>query len=419
MEQWAAAADGRGWFAEFAAGRRGARRAARRPRPGRGGGQRGDRGPARAGSARSTCRRPTARRTASARSATWSARAAGPARTWTRLEAYAWGWSQFFDLQEQMRAEAERVLPGASAQDAMRHLDEHGEAIDGVEEVRTWLQEMMDRAIADLNGTHFDLADPLKTVEARIAPPGSAAAPYYTSPSQDFSRPGRTWLPTLGQDQVPAVGADQHLVSRGRSRPPPAARPVALPSLPTCRVYQTTVGGVSACSEGWALYAERLMDELGYLSAPGARLGYLDAQIMRAIRVIIDIGMHLGLRIPDESPMAAGQTWTPDARPGVLHRLQRQGPRVPGQRGHPVPERARPGDQLQAGRARLAGRPGRGSRRARGRRTPSSTSRPGTCRRCRSARSASTISPTSWPRSEPCPRVRDSSPRRWGRRSWS
>lgn len=126
------------------------------------------------------------------------------ARRWTGAdldpqEAYEWGWSQFFDLQEQMRAEAALVLPGATAQQAMHDQDENGEAIDGVDEIRAWLQAMMDQAIADLDGTHFDVADPLKTVEARIAPPGSAAAPYYTGPSQDFSRPGRTWLPTLGR----------------------------------------------------------------------------------------------------------------------------------------------------------------------------------------------------------------------------
>jgi uncharacterized protein (DUF885 family) len=54
------------------------------------------------------------------------------------------------------------------------------------------------------------------------------------------------------------------------------------------------------------------MDELGYLEAPGARMGYLDAQLMRAIRVIIDIGMHLGLTVAADSPMFAGETWTPD-----------------------------------------------------------------------------------------------------------
>ena len=121
-------------------------------------------------------------------------------------------------------------------------------------------------------------------------------------------------------------------------------------------MYQTTVGGVSACSEGWALYAERLMDELGYLSTPGARLGYLDAQNMRAIRVIIDIGMHLGLRLPDDSPLGAGQTWTPDLALEFFTSLLRSRSGVPGQRDHQVPERSWPGDQLQAGRAGLAGR---------------------------------------------------------------
>src|SRR5258708_3530210 len=111
------------------------------------------------------------------------------------VEAHDWGWDQVRDREEQMGAEAQQVLAGATAQEAMRHLDQAGEAIDGVEEIQAWLQDMMDRAITDLDGTHFDLAAPLKTVEARIAPPGSAAAPHYTAPSQDFSRPTRTWLP--------------------------------------------------------------------------------------------------------------------------------------------------------------------------------------------------------------------------------
>jgi uncharacterized protein (DUF885 family) len=238
------------------------------------------------------------------------------ARRWTGgsldpREAYDWGWDQFKDLQEQMRAEAQRVLPGASAVEAMHHLDQDGEAIDGVAEIRAWLQNMMDRAIADLDGTHFDLAAPLKRVEARIAPPGSAAAPYYTAPSQDFSRPGRTWLPTLDRTRFPLwnlISTWYHEGVPGHHLQLAQWRYLAK----DLSMYQSTVGGVSACSEGWALYAERLMDELGYLSTPGARLGYLDAQNMRAIRVVIDIGMHLGLRVPGDSPLGAGQTWTPD-----------------------------------------------------------------------------------------------------------
>jgi uncharacterized protein (DUF885 family) len=182
--------------------------------------------------------------------------------------------------------------------------------VNGTEEIRRRLQKLMDDVIADLQGTHFDLAGPLLAVEARIAPPGSAAAPYYTAPSKDFSRPGRTWLPTLGQTSFPLwnlISVWYHEGVPGHHMQLAQWRYLS----DRLSLYQTSVGGVSACSEGWALYAERLMDELGYLGAPGARLGYLDAQMMRAVRVVVDIGMHLGLEIPGDSPVGPGRTWTP------------------------------------------------------------------------------------------------------------
>jgi uncharacterized protein (DUF885 family) len=226
-------------------------------------------------------------------------------------EAYEWGWSQFREIMAQMNAEAASILPGASAFEAMRYLDEHSEVVEGVEEVRLRLQGLMDEAMVSLDGTHFDLADPIKVVEARIAPPGSAAAPYYTAPSKDFSRPGRTWLPTLGHTSFPLWG----LISTWYHEGVPGHH-LQLAQWrylsDQLSVYQTSIGGVSACLEGWALYAERLMDEFGYLEAPGARMGYLDAQLMRAVRVIVDIGMHLSLTVPADSPMFAGETWTPD-----------------------------------------------------------------------------------------------------------
>ncbi len=245
-----------------------------------------------------------------------AARYQAGARRWngTNLdlsEAYDWGWSQFRQILAEMNAEADRILPGANPVEAMRHLDEHSEAVDGVEHIRDWLQQMMDSAISNLAGTHFDLADPIKVVEARIAPPGSAAAPYYTGPSKDFSRPGRTWLPTLGKTRFPVW----NLISTWYHEGVPGhhlqiAQWRYLSS--QLSLYQTSVGGVSACSEGWALYAERLMDELGYLEAPGARMGYLDAQLMRAIRVIIDIGMHLQLEVAADWQAGAGQRWSPE-----------------------------------------------------------------------------------------------------------
>jgi uncharacterized protein (DUF885 family) len=238
------------------------------------------------------------------------------ARQWTGAdidprEAYAWGWSEYQRLRAEMAKQARAVLPGATAAEAMRYLDAQGEAVEGVEEIRLRLQQLMDDTIARLDHSHFQLADPVKRVEACIAPAGSAAAPYYTPPTQDFSRPGRTWLPTLGETRFPLW----NLISTWYHEGVPGhhlqlAHWTHLSS--KLSVFQTSVGSVSACSEGWALYAERLMDELGfYTTDPGARMGYLDAQIMRAIRVVIDIGMHLELSIPPDSPLSPGETWTP------------------------------------------------------------------------------------------------------------
>lgn len=225
-------------------------------------------------------------------------------------EAYAWGWAEYQQIDAQMRELAEKILPGSTPVECMRHLDEHGEVVHGVEEVRQRLQQMMDEAITELDGTHFDIAEPIKKVEAMIAPAGSAAAPYYTRPSQDFARPGRTWLPTLGRETFPMydlVSTWYHEGVPGHHLQLAQWAHVA----PELSTFQTSVGSSSGTTEGWALYAERLMDELGYLDDE-ARMGYLDAQIMRAIRVVIDLGMHLGLTIPEDSPIAPGQTWTPE-----------------------------------------------------------------------------------------------------------
>ncbi|GAA2445561.1 DUF885 domain-containing protein [Streptomyces macrosporus] len=226
-------------------------------------------------------------------------------------EAYAYGWEEYHRVHAEMRAEAEKVLPGAATPwEALRHLDTHGRAIEGVEETRAWLQDLMDEAIEKLDGTHFDLAEPVRRVESMIAPPGSAAAPYYTKPSLDFSRPGRTWLPTMGQTRFPVYDLVTTWYHEGV---PGHHLQLAQWTHVADRLsrYQTTVGMVSANVEGWALYAERLMDELGFLDSAELRLGYLDAQMMRSTRVIVDIGMHLGLEIPDHSPFHPGERWTP------------------------------------------------------------------------------------------------------------
>jgi uncharacterized protein (DUF885 family) len=227
-------------------------------------------------------------------------------------EAYAYGWSEFHRILAEMRTEAAKILPGAATPwEALSHLDDHGTAVEGVEATREWLQALMDEAIEKLDGTHFELAERVKRVESMIAPPGSAAAPYYTQPSLDFSRPGRTWLPTMGETRFPVYDLVSTWYHEGVPGHHLQLAQWAHVAEQLSR-YQTTVGMVSANAEGWALYAERLMDELGFLTDAEQRLGYLDAQMMRSVRVIVDIGMHLSLAIPGDSPFHPGEQWTPE-----------------------------------------------------------------------------------------------------------
>jgi uncharacterized protein (DUF885 family) len=227
------------------------------------------------------------------------------------VETYEWGWSEFHRIDAAMAEEAAKVRPGASVSEAIEYLEtDQARAIDGEEHLRAWLQDLMDSTIATLDGTHFDIPGPIKRVEAMIAPPGGAAAMYYTGPSENFSRPGRTWYPTLGKTRFPLWGEVSIAYHEGVPGHHLQIAQVMYLADKLSRFQRTTfVGGHG---EGWALYAERLMDELGYLENPDYRLGQLRAQAMRAVRVIVDIGLHLSLSIPTDEDFHPGTVWTPE-----------------------------------------------------------------------------------------------------------
>jgi uncharacterized protein (DUF885 family) len=237
-------------------------------------------------------------------------------------ETYAWGWEELYRIEDAMRRVGERILPGEPLPAIIEHLDHDAtRAIDGVDEFQRWNQNLIDTTIAELNGTHFDIAEPLHRCEAMIAPPGGAAAMYYTGPSEDFSRPGRTWYPTLGNTHFPLwreVTTCYHEAVPGHHLQIAQVRYLA----GKLSRYQRAFGFVSGHGEGWALYAERLMGELGYLDDPAWEMGMLGAQAMRAVRVIVDLGMHLELPSPEHD----GATWTPElALPFAIERARFQG----------------------------------------------------------------------------------------------
>ena len=236
-------------------------------------------------------------------------------------ETYAWGWEELHRIERAMGEVAERILPGEPLGAVFDLLEtDPSRAIEGEDNLRAWLQDLMDRTIAELDGVHFDIPEPVKRVEAMIAPPGGAAAMYYTGPSEDFSRPGRTWYPTLGRTRFPLWGEVSICYHEGVPGHHLQVAQVRYLAEQLSR-YQRSLAWVSGHGEGWALYAERLMGELGYLDVPDYELGMLRAQAMRAVRVIVDIGMHLELTIPEHESYRPGERWTPElALPFVIER---------------------------------------------------------------------------------------------------
>ena len=230
-------------------------------------------------------------------------------------EAYAWGIEELHRLETEMRAVSAQIAgSGASIDDAVAALDaDPSRRIQGKEAFRDWMQNLAEKAIADLHGTHFDIPEQVRRIECMLAPTSDGGI-YYTGPSEDFERPGRMWwaVPQGIHEfstwrEVTTVyheGAPGHHLQIAQT----------LVRSELLNRYQRMLLWCSGHGEGWALYSERLMDELGYLDDPGDKLGMLDGQAFRAGRVIVDIGMHLELEIPRDNPFGfrPGERWTPE-----------------------------------------------------------------------------------------------------------
>lgn len=214
-------------------------------------------------------------------------------------EVYRWGWEELQRINARMWEIAAGVAPGAGSLAEVAALLDADEAgiVTGTDALVARLEALTAGAVEMLDGVHFDIDERLRRCEARLAPEGSAAAAYYIPPSEDFSRPGTTWYPTLGRERFP-IWRD---VSTWYHESVPGHHLQLATSLLERRRqtrFQRLEGFVSGYGEGWALYAERLMEELGAFADPADEMGYLSGQALRAARVVVDIGMHLERTAP-------------------------------------------------------------------------------------------------------------------------
>lgn len=236
------------------------------------------------------------------------------------VELAAWGWEELDRLEQEMRREAAAGWPGVPLAEVLDRLDhDPGEpSAAGPAELLDWLGQL-DQQVARRLSEEFDIPRQLRVLRHELAPPGSAAGAYYLPPTEDGARPGVVvW--TVPAGRVPLwrwqtfnhhEGMPGHHLELGGVR---------FLAAPLSR-FQTGLGEISGYSEGWGLYAERFMDELGAFDRPATRLGFLVSQTWRAVRVVVDTGLHLGLRVPASlADPTAGQVITPEVAVGLLVR---------------------------------------------------------------------------------------------------
>lgn len=233
-------------------------------------------------------------------------------------ETYEWGYQDLRRINRRMWEIAGELHPDAkSLVEVADYLDhDPARAIEGTETLLTMLKAFTARTADELDGERFDIDDRIRFCDARIAPEGSAAAPYYIGPSEDLARPGTTWFPTLGST---TFSWWRHAATWYHESIPGHHLQIATALLASDRQtrFHRLLGGTAGYSEGWALYAERLMDELGYYADLGDELGYLSNQALRAARVVVDIGLHLELEAPSDLGVlgdlgdCSAKPWTP------------------------------------------------------------------------------------------------------------
>ena len=117
----------------------------------------------------------------------------------------------------------------------------------------------------------------------------SGAIAFYFPPAKDGSRPGVFFMNTSdptgwGRYQIEATSYHEGIPGHHLQ----LTIAMELTNVPDFRKRAY----IAAYGEGWGLYTERLADEMGLYSTPLDRIGMLEADSMRACRLVVDTGMH-------------------------------------------------------------------------------------------------------------------------------
>lgn len=133
---------------------------------------------------------------------------------------------------------------------------------------------------------------PKAPMEVRAVEPfreQAAGLAFYERPSADGSRPGVYYANTIDMKALPTYQIEALAFHEGiPGHHFQIALAQELDGLPRFRRF----GGYTAFSEGWGLYAERLGKDMGFYEDPYSDFGRLTLEVRRAIRLVVDTGLH-------------------------------------------------------------------------------------------------------------------------------
>jgi len=167
--------------------------------------------------------------------------------------------------------------------DPQFYFDNEQELLDAYRDVKRRIDALLPKLFSDFPKADYEI----RPVEAFRA--ASAAGGSYQAPSADGTRPGIFYINTHNLRAQPRFGLETlslHEAAPGHHFQ--IAIQQELTDLPRFRRFNNYV----SYAEGWALYAESLGKELGVFTDPYQWYGRLSDEMLRAMRLVVDTGLH-------------------------------------------------------------------------------------------------------------------------------
>ena len=174
--------------------------------------------------------------------------------------------------------------------------------ISGVADQLRWADDQITRALRACKSSGVLAVDGFPELDVRA----SRGSTYYSPPSEDGVHNATVWFPA---HEGPVEVEYSATVLFHESIPGHHVEASVQRSNAALNRFQRLVY-LPAHSEGWALYAERLAEEIGLLDSPRERFGCRGSQALRLASLVIDVGLHCGLPPPSALRDLVGGQWT-------------------------------------------------------------------------------------------------------------